>query len=119
MRLVLLFITVILFILNYPICDLFYPGEDELSIDKWNMLNVDIDRLVIVLAFLNLELYIQYLEINKWYKFFVYLGVGFTSADVIDRWIFHQRKFILITDCIMIILVLIYGYRKHLKNKHG
>lgn len=115
LRNVVLILSVILFILNYQICEVVY-GD---NVNNWNILNDDITHLIILLCLVNLQLFIRNntsFIINKWYRIFLYIGLGFTSSDVIDRWIFGIRHFVW-TDLIMIAIVLITGYRKYLISK--
>lgn len=85
-----------------------YPND----INNWWRLRLNIYSLIFCLLF-----YISNIKtsnkLEKYFNFFVYLGFGLTTSDAIDRW-FLNINYITWTDLIMVILVLIIGYRKHL-----
>jgi len=114
LRLTLLIVTVSSFVLNYPICEFFYPGNDYVSIRVWNYINVASLHTMYFLALLNIKLLSK--NMGEVYKFILSVGIGFTVADIIDRWCFHITTFV-VNDFFIIAIILIIEYNKYIKIK--
>ncbi len=109
MRISFLIISLLLWLCKYQICDFVYPDSDKESIDNWNFLSTDILHLTVLTILLSIN------SDEKWFKIVLYIFIGFSSSDVIDRWVFGITNFVW-SDIIMITIVLLIAYRKHIYN---
>lgn len=110
MRLAFLILSLLLFVSKYFICDYFYPGNDIESSYKWNYLSTDMLHLNILTLLLSIK------SEEKYFKLILYVFLGFSTSDIIDRWVFGITYFVW-TDLIMITIVLVIAYRKYLISK--
>lgn len=108
MKLILIIAATILIPMNSWMCNLVYPDD----IERWWMLRLDIYSLIFLLLFVS-HSQKSVGKLEKYFNFTTYVGVGLTSSDVIDRWVFDITCFTW-TDLIMVTVVLIIGYRKYL-----
>lgn len=92
-------IAIILFVMNYQICELFYSDD----IKAWWSLKVNLYAVIIALVFIS-----HSLETKGWLKFVLYVGVGFTISNVIDKVFFDIRVFTSM-DLVMIITTFIFA----------
>lgn len=101
-------LAVILIPLNSSICELVYPN----NINSWWMLRLNIYSIIFLLLFIIHQVPSD-LKLEKYFKFVVYVGVGFTCSDVVDRWFLNIDCFTW-NDVVMVGMVLLIGYRKYL-----
>ena len=99
-RLVLSLGILLLYLLNFHICEYFYPDD----VKAWWSLKLNIYAIIIALAFLLASLYARGIC-----KFFLNLGVGFTVSSVIDRWYFDITQYTEV-DVIMVIVTIMIAY---------
>lgn len=120
-------IAILLIPIGFSICEYFYAdkiyefqwhhpeiseGHNPFTI-KWWQLRLDLLVLTIGFAIATFKLK-KNPKHEKFFEFFVYIGIGLVVSDMIDRWLFNVRIFTL-TDVIMTILMLIIGYVKYIK----
>jgi hypothetical protein len=128
MKIFLLIVAIFLIPSGYFICDLIYlqdinyfsvshpniPVEENPYHLKWWVLRMDLIAASVGLSFVS-----QSLPANPKHefllRFLLYVGMAVTVSDIIDRWIFNIRVFTL-TDIIVVLFILIIGYRKYLKS---
>lgn len=110
---------VIFFLGSYQICNFFYPLDDDVSINKWWLLKVDLYVLTIALCFIFMTLPQQQDKTLKSIeKFITYVGSGFTLSTFIDKRIFGIVSYTNI-DLLMVVIVLIIAFfdvRKYNKS---
>lgn len=90
----------LLYLLNYHICEYFYPN----NVKAWWALKLNIYAIIVALAFL-----LASLNARGICKFFLNLGVGFAVSSVIDRMYFDITQYTK-ADIFMVIITVIVAY---------
>lgn len=103
-KIILLISSILLFILNYKICDLFYPED----IDKWWGLKSNIYGVIMGLVFISSSIGTKGLV-----RLIFNIGIGFTTSNIIDKCYFNVLEF-RYNDIIMIILTLCLSFYEYL-----
>lgn len=121
-RIIIVTLIVAFFLGSYQICNYFYPLDDDISIDKWWLLKVDLYVLMIALCFIFMSLpkpkEIRYILVER---FIVYIGSGFTISTFIDKRVFGTREYTKI-DLLMVLIVVItsiYDAKRSLKAEQN
>lgn len=94
--------------INPTMCEWFYPND----INNWWQLRLGIYSLVLCLLFI-INTFSTVVKLEKYFNFTIYVGIGLTSSDCIDR-LFLNIDFFTWMDLIMVSMVLLIGYRKYL-----
>lgn len=106
---ILVIIAVILFLVNYQICEFFYPND----IKKWWALKINNYAVVLALTFISYGI-----NTKGILKLILNISAGLMISSVIDKVWFNVREF-RYNDIIMIILTICFSvldYLKVLKN---
>lgn len=103
MKVTLSIVVIILFVFGYRICSFFY--DPCVLITKWWDLRMNIYAIILLLCFIIAIPNIG----NKFLRFTLCIGVGLSSADVIDRVWFDITKFTK-DDVIMILTTITLSY---------
>lgn len=102
--------VVLVFALNYPIAEFLHP--QSIDWDANNFCRYNIYAVVIALF-----AYISSLEYTKFSNMVLTIGIAFCLSDVIDRIIFNEPLFKLISDTIMILSTTIIAIYKYVRNR--
>lgn len=106
-RIILNIIAILLFVLNYQICEFFYPED----IKQWWALKVNLYAVIIALVF-----YSASINTKGWVKFVLYIGVGFSISSVIDKVFLDVRVFTSM-DLLMIVITFIFASINLIKER--
>lgn len=98
-------LSVVLFILNYPIAEYLAPWD----INPDNNLAVRFNIYAIIMLICSI---LTIMEHNKWSRFFVSILIGLCIGDVLDRFFFDCTVFMW-NDIIMIIITILTSFYKH------
>tara|TARA_R110000764_G_C10960662_1_gene378184 strand:+ start:170 stop:529 length:360 start_codon:yes stop_codon:yes gene_type:complete len=109
-KILLYIIAILLFVLSYSICDLFYYNEEIKDIKKWWNLRSNIYAIIIMLVF-----YASLIGTKGALKLILSVGVGFCISNVIDKVFFDVLRFNY-KDIIMIILTICISTYNYLSN---
>ncbi len=87
-------LSVILFISVYSICNLIYPANDPISISGWWYLKTDL-YLFLVAVWIGIASMpkITDKKLARINRIITAIGIGFGTANFIDRRFFHDREF--------------------------
>ena len=116
-RIGLILLALFFFLANYQICNYFYPLDDDVSIDNWWLLKVDIYALIIAILFIlashkkTSDARVRIIE-----KLIVNVGIAFAASNFIDRRLLGERDYHE-TDLLMIIVVFLVSYYDFKKLK--
>jgi hypothetical protein len=103
-------LAILLFVLNYQICDYFYYNEEIKDIKKWWDLKSNIYAVIMVFIF-----YGSILGSKGQLRFILSLGLGFCVSNVIDKVFFNVLEF-RYNDTLMIILTICASLLDYLQN---
>ena len=103
-------LAILLFVLNYQICDYFYYNEEIKDIKKWWDLKSNIYAVIMVFVF-----YSSILGAKGKLRFILSLGVGFCISNVIDKVFFNVLEF-RYNDIFMIVLTICASLLDYLQN---
>ena len=115
-KIFLVFLGIFLFVGNYSICDYFYYNDEVKDIKAWWGLKSNIYAIILALVLLSYSLGLK----NRYLRFILEIGVGFSVSNVIDKVFFDVINFTK-SDVIMIVItfgVAIYNFKRYgRKNK--
>lgn len=106
-KIILNIVAILLFSLNYQICEFFYPED----ISKWWALKMNMYAVIIALVFTA-----QSLDSKGWLRFVLYIGVGFAISSVIDKLFLDVRVFT-VGDLLMIVVTVILASINFIKER--
>ena len=104
-------LAILLFVLNYQICDFFYYNDEIKDIKKWWGLKSNIYAVILMIVF-----YASLIDTKKWLKLILNIGLGFTISNVIDKVFFNVLVFTY-NDILMIILTFCFAFLQYYKEK--
>lgn len=108
LKLIVTFLSVLLFLFTYAICEYFYPGSDSGSVKGWWYLKVDIYLFLVGVCVLIASMDKQKdKNILRLQKIITSIGIGFAFSNVIDRRIFNEREFGMGDLIIIVTIVLV------------
>lgn len=113
-KITLYILALILFVLNYQICDYFYYNDEIKDIKKWWGLKSNIYAIIMMLVFLASKI-----NTKGILKFILNIGIGLCISNVIDKVFFNVLVFTE-SDFYMIALTFLfslYDYIKDFKNE--
>ena len=109
-KIIIYVLALLLFVLNYQICDYFYYNDEIKDIKKWWGLKSNIYALIC-----GLVLYGSLIGSKGLIRFVLAVFTGFCMSNIIDKIYFNVINFTY-NDIIMIILTICFAYLDYLKN---
>ena len=111
LRIFLYVLSILIFSLNYQICEYYYPCLDQESINNWWDLKTHIYGIVIAMI-----LIASSIDKKGVLRFVLDIGVGFTVSNVVDRLYFNTTQFTK-ADIIMIIATFLFAVIDYKKDE--